>query len=53
MDKTAKQQKRARLLSLLGDIPDLNRTVHCEKINEITYDNYMLENLLLDLNGIE
>ena len=53
MNKTAKQEKRAKLLSLLGDLPDLDRTIHCEKINEIIYDNYILENLLLDLNGIE
>ncbi|NLG84608.1 MAG: alpha/beta hydrolase [Firmicutes bacterium] len=53
MNSLTKQEKRSKLLSLLGDLPAMNRAVRCEKIAEITFDNYILENLLLDLNGIE
>ena len=38
---------------MLGDFPDLNRTVKCNKINEIVKEDYILESLVLDLNGIE
>lgn len=45
--------KRKKLYSLLGDLPDRNRKISCKKIDEIDYEKYILEKLVLDINGIE
>ena len=44
---------REKLYSLLGDLPDRNRKVSVIKSKTETTENYILEKLLLDLNGIE
>jgi dienelactone hydrolase len=45
--------RRAELLSLLGDLPDLNRPITAELVREEARAGYHLEVLTLDLNGIE
>ena len=47
------QERRAELYALLGDLPERNRPVEGQKIAEETRETYVLEKLLLDLNGIE
>ena len=45
---------RAReLLGLMGKLPDLDRSISCRKIGEEEREEYVLEWLVLDLNGIE
>jgi len=44
---------RKKLYSLLGDLPDRDRPVSAECIETIEWDGYIVEKLLLDLNGIE
>jgi len=45
--------RRDELYSLLGDLPDPDRPIGCEKIAEEEHEAYVLEKLVLDLNGIE
>ena len=47
------QNKRESLYSLLGDLPDRNRPIEVEIVSIETRDDYILETLVLDLNGIE
>ncbi len=47
------EQRRHELYALLGDLPDRNRPVEVQKIAEERRETYVLEKLLLDLNGIE
>ncbi len=47
------QNKRESLYSLLGDLPDRNRPIEIEIVSIETRDDYILETLVLDLNGIE
>jgi len=49
----AKQQRRQQLYGLLGDLPDRDRAISVEKIGEEQREGYILERLMLDLNGIE
>src|SRR5678815_5490017 len=49
-DKTA---RRRELYSLLGDLPDRRKTVRWERVSEERRETYVLEKLVLDLNGIE
>jgi len=49
-EKTA---RRRELYSLLGDLPDRRKTVRWEKVSEERHERYVLEKLVLDLNGIE
>jgi hypothetical protein len=44
---------RAKLLSLMGDLPDRDRPITAHTINTEERDGYLLETLSLDLNGIE
>jgi len=44
---------RSRLYSLLGDLPDRHREITVQKIDEEEREHYVLEKLVLDLNGIE
>jgi hypothetical protein len=46
-------ERRQQLFNLLGDFPDLNRQISVSKLAEEERDSYVLEKLLLDLNGIE
>lgn len=45
--------KRQQLYALLGDLPDRDRPISSTKIDEEQREHYVLETLLLDLNGIE
>jgi len=46
-------EQRSLLYQLLGDLPDRERPISCTKISEEQRDSYIVETLLLDLNGIE
>lgn len=48
-----KQERRQQLYDLLGDLPDPARKLSATKIAELERESYLLEKLLLDLNGIE
>jgi hypothetical protein len=45
--------RRAELYSLLGDLPDRHRPISAELISTREQDGYVLETLVLDLNGVE
>ena len=47
------QESRKTLYSLLGDLPDRSREVGVSKVSEEASGRYILEKLILDLNGIE
>ena len=47
------EERRRLLYGLLGDLPDRNRPATAEKIGEENRDGYILERLMLDLNGLE
>jgi len=49
----AQSCRRRELYALLGDLPDRHRPVTAERIAEIRTAFYVLERLVLDLNGIE
>jgi dienelactone hydrolase len=49
-DKTT---RRRELYSMLGDLPDRRKSVRWEKVSEERREKYVLEKLVLDLNGIE
>jgi len=51
--KSDKQTRRDELYKLLGDLPDRERKISVSKIGEEKHNSYVLEKLLLDLNGIE
>ena len=53
MEKVEKDAARVVLYSLLGDLPDNNRKITAQLISETDCGSYILEDLLLDLNGIE
>jgi len=48
-----KKEAREKLYSLLGDLPDRNRPISAVIIDEKDCGSYVLEDVLLDLNGIE
>ncbi|MCL2055854.1 MAG: acetylxylan esterase [Oscillospiraceae bacterium] len=48
-----KQESRGLLYSLLGDLPERGRPISAELLNKKDCGGYILETLLLDLNGIE
>ncbi|MCS7260697.1 MAG: dienelactone hydrolase family protein [Anaerolineae bacterium] len=45
--------RRQQLYSLLGDLPDRQRPIHATCVGMEERSGYLLERLLLDLNGIE
>lgn len=47
------ESRRKELYSLLGDLPDRNRPISATKVAEEECEAYVLEKLLLDLNGLE
>ncbi len=53
MTDTAAARRRAALYALLGDLPDRHRPIAADVIATEERDGYVLETLLLDLNGIE
>jgi len=53
MNSGEKEVKRLQLYKLLGDLPDRARKISAVKIAEEQRDSYILEKLMLDLNGIE
>ncbi len=53
MDSAQQSQQRARLMALLGDLPDPRRPVTATLLETSERDGYTLETLILDLNGIE
>ena len=48
-----KEARRQQLYGLLGDLPDRERKISATKIAEEERPGYVLEKLMLDLNGIE
>ena len=48
-----RKSRRQQLYNLLGDLPDRHRPISAKKISEQEYDGYILEKLILDLNGLE
>jgi acetyl esterase/lipase len=51
--ETNQEERRQQLYALLGDLPDRSREISATKVDEERRDAYILEKLLLDLNGIE
>ena len=48
-----REERAEQLYGLLGDLPDRNRPIGCERIDEVETETYVLEKLVLDLNGRE
>ena len=46
-------QRRHELYALLGDLPARDRPISARLIDESDHDGYVLEKLVLDLNGVE
>ena len=53
MPRTDPTELRSKLYSLLGDLPPRDREISAEVVAEHEHDDYVLEILNLDLNGIE
>lgn len=53
MDVNLKEQRRQELWNLLGDLPDRNRPIEVTTVDIEEREDYLLEKLVLDLNGIE
>ncbi|QNF26696.1 dienelactone hydrolase family protein [Metabacillus elymi] len=49
----SKGSQRKKLFSLLGDLPEKTDTVSVKKIRDLDKGTFLLEVLLLDLNGID
>lgn len=47
------EARRRQLYGLLGDLPDRSRPISAAKIGEEEGDSYVVERLILDLNGTE
>lgn len=52
MDKY-KEKRRLQLYGLLGDLPEKSRKIKSLRVSEEQREFYVLEKLILDLNGIE
>lgn len=48
-----RERRRRQLYDLLGDLPDPANKVSATKLAEEKHNSYVLEKLLLDLNGLE
>jgi hypothetical protein len=48
-----KEARRKQLYSLLGDLPDRSRKISALKVKTEEHESYVLEKLILDLNGVE
>jgi len=53
MTEQEKRARRSELYGLLGELPDRDRPVGATKIAEEHREGYVLEKLILDLNGLE
>jgi len=53
MDPETATGRRRQLYTLLGDVPPRHRPIDAQIITTSERDGYLLETLLLDLNGIE
>jgi dienelactone hydrolase len=51
--KTTSAQRRKELYNLLGDLPQRKAPIRCRTISVQRTPKYILEKLMLDLNGIE
>ena len=47
------QRRREELYGLLGDLPDRRRPITATRIDAVETPHYILERLVLDLNGLE
>lgn len=46
-------ERRDQLYQLLGDLPDRGRPIAVQQFGQVERDGYVLETLLLELNGVE
>ncbi len=53
MESRAPTKQRQALYALLGDLPPRHRPISAETVRTETRDGYVLETLVLDLNGLE
>jgi cephalosporin-C deacetylase-like acetyl esterase len=53
MTGASTEERRRELYDLLGDLPDPSREITASKISEEERESYVLEKLVLNLNGIE
>jgi len=53
MDQTKKEAARRQLYALLGDLPDIRRPIGADTVCVKDCGSFLLEDLRLDLNGIE
>ena len=53
IDPSVQKERRRELYALLGDLPSLDRPMTPELVDVAERDGYVLETLLLDLNGVE
>lgn len=53
MKSHSSTQKREALYALLGDLPPRHRPISAETVRKEIRDGYVLETLVLDLNGLE
>jgi hypothetical protein len=51
--KNAEKKRRNELYKLLGDLPSRNRRISATLVKKEEQDGYILEKLMLDLNGFE
>jgi pimeloyl-ACP methyl ester carboxylesterase len=47
------EERRSELYGLMGDLPDRSRPVSARLVGKEMRDSYILEKLVLDLNGVE
>jgi len=50
---SAQQERREELYGLLGDLPERDRPISARVVGTEQLDSYLLEKLVLDLNGLE
>ncbi|MDO8685743.1 MAG: hypothetical protein Q7J78_03625 [Clostridiales bacterium] len=48
-----KEQRRKELYDVLGELPSLDGEISVKKFSEEEHEFYILEKLMLDLNGIQ
>ena len=53
MGRKEKRASRQELYALLGDLPDRDRPIGASLISREVREDYVLEKLILDLNGVE
>jgi hypothetical protein len=53
VERMEQDKRRSELYALLGDLPDRARSISAQKVSETQSGGYTVEQLALDLNGIE